>query len=227
MKGFRFRLDSVLRLRGHELDARLRDLATANAELARARRTLGAAQKQSRRASQRLMDRAGEGIGAGDFELAERALVCARAHVKQYREAVRRAEAEAEDSRARVAAARTRVRALEILRERALRAHRERELKQEQAVLDEIAGQRSGRTGRNSGWSRRLTGLGRWRGSGDRGLGGVCLGESSFRSSWGATSGSRRLPKAPRPAALPRPLQRSQRRPLIAPPRAWPRIRRN
>ncbi len=140
MRRFTFRLDPVIRVRSHELEGARRELAKGLAVLQAHERALVSAKSQVARAGARLVDRARSGISAGEFALADRAIVAGYRVVDASERELRQAEERVARLRGRVAEAHTRLRGLELMRERALAEHEARERRQVQEELDEIAG---------------------------------------------------------------------------------------
>jgi len=139
MKRFRFRLESVLRVRRIELD-RARGEFAASAERSR---MLGARADRERAEAERALAQIGEGAARGlaarDVALAAQAAE----HGFQQRAATERALSEERkrgaELRRELIGAEARVRGLERLRERAFEDHRSEWLREQQRDLDEAA----------------------------------------------------------------------------------------
>lgn len=148
MKRFQFRLDSVLKLRRAALDAARRDLARVSAEMEIARAEAEAARAIAERAASELESRTRCGVRAGEFSARSHALTrqleLRHAAAQRLRDALGRVAGAREE----VTRAHIEVRSLEILRDRALEAHRAEERRLEQNDLDERAGQRRARVSR-------------------------------------------------------------------------------
>jgi flagellar FliJ protein len=140
MKGFQFRLEPVLRLRRHGLDRRRLDLARARVSLRAATRLRGALADALRAAQERRAVRMAEGLRAGELRELQHGVEHLLGEVSRADAAVRAAESAATQALAGVTEARRSVRALEILREKALAEHRRELERREQAELDEVAG---------------------------------------------------------------------------------------
>lgn len=140
MKRFRFRLDPLLRLRNHELDQCRMQLGRAQSEVERALDRTKKVRVNAQEGSALISRWAQQGVTApelaagqlGTFDLYREIKSC-EAGEAVVREAVSQA-------RERVVEARTRVRTVEILKERALAEHRAEASRVEQAELDELAG---------------------------------------------------------------------------------------
>ncbi len=142
MKRFVFRLESVLKLRRHELESCQRDLGIAQGEYARVKRAMETASIAASERAADLIALGKEGVCAERFGLAQLG-------VEQAFRSWRRDEAQLEEVatvvervRGEVTRAHTAVRALEKLRERALERHRAECAREEMRSLDEIAGRR-------------------------------------------------------------------------------------
>lgn len=141
MSKFKFRLATLLRLRESARDQR-------RAQLAEAYRAEDALLEQRRRLSDELtglMDVCRQVSGPGELNLDrllsarryEVALLAERRDLKEKLEAVR---AEVERRRETLVAANRSVRVLELLRDRQMQQHREKERIREIKELDEVAG---------------------------------------------------------------------------------------
>lgn len=148
MKGFRFRLESLVTLRGAELDA-------CHAELEQARR----ARDEARGLAHGERERARTGAESLALALASGIQPAAlrSAHEAQHalHEASRRAEQRAEDSSVHAEGAHARVleawratRMLDALRRKALRSWRRESERREQRALDDLPGRTCGGFGR-------------------------------------------------------------------------------
>jgi flagellar FliJ protein len=140
MSSFRFRLETLLRLRLADRDARRADLAKAQrAEDALVAQAAALAQEQQETVdlSRRLAS-----PGAADVDrliAAHRYELVLKARSQQLAGQIEQVRAEVERRRAVLVEADRQVRVLEKLREKQQSAHTQREEKQEQKVLDEQA----------------------------------------------------------------------------------------
>ncbi len=143
MRGFRFRLQPVLGLRQHELDARRRVLDRARVQEAAARRAVAVARNVAADADRELGRRLKEGLGADEVRALREGV--ARLYAEVTRAELRQASLREKVGQLRreALAAWARLRSLELLRGRALEAHREILERREQALQDELAGQRA------------------------------------------------------------------------------------
>ncbi len=140
MKGFRFRLDPVLGVRRHELERERLGLADSERHLADARQRSVRASARVDGISADQARRAAGGLAAPLFAAGRAGLARSLAERRRARELERVASQRVLAQRQRVAEAHRAVRALEILREKALvRGRREGE-RREQRDLDEVAG---------------------------------------------------------------------------------------
>ncbi len=138
MNRFRFRLESVLRLRGAEETSRKRDLGIALRNVQEAER-----RRQAITGEIAERDRIAEELGTGRVTLVElhaahrysRLLAKSeQAHAQQVRDAEKAAEAR----RLELVEATRRKRTIELMRERALIEHRDAERREEQTELDDL-----------------------------------------------------------------------------------------
>lgn len=140
MKRFRFRLDPLLRLRNHELDQCRMQLGQALSEVERALERTKKVRRNAQEGSALIARWSQQGVTPpelaagqlGTFDLYREIKSC-EAGEAVVREAVAQA-------RSRVVEAQTRLRTVEILKERALAEHRAETMRVEQAELDEVAG---------------------------------------------------------------------------------------
>ncbi len=140
MRRFRFRLDPVIRVRGFDLDRRRREMALVQGELAKAVVATDEARSRAEDASARLVERAREGVLAGDIDVEQRALEAGYRALDAGERRVVDVRETLEVVRGEVVAARAKLRSLELLRDRAAEAHKFAELRLEQRELDEVAG---------------------------------------------------------------------------------------
>ena len=147
MKAFHFRLEPVLRVRRLELERAAVRLAEAERSLERALERTAEWRRRCGSASAELAARLGIGLRADEYRTADAAQRGLQARLAEAEAGSAQARGQLEESRWRVFEARTRVRALERLRERALREHQLRTARREQRELDEVAVQRAA-TGR-------------------------------------------------------------------------------
>jgi len=136
-----FRLASVLKLRRHQLDAAARELAARRRAVERAARELQRPQGRALREHLRLGEWIASGVAAGRYHAGSAGVARLAERARQVGNELERSREQAERSRQALLAARTRVRALERLRERAARHWRWQEQRAEQRELDEV-GQR-------------------------------------------------------------------------------------
>lgn len=147
MKGFRWRLELVLRLRGFDLERARRDLARARIQEAVLRRRADEASARTEQATLALDGRLHAGLPAWILPPATAHVGVARATAAIASRQAERARVGAASARETVVRAWGRVRALERLRQEA-RAEYERELaRREQNETEELARCRSGRAG--------------------------------------------------------------------------------
>ena len=144
MKRFRFRLDTVLGVRRHELTLKRAELSRAQVEAQRIAKWLAQVGERAEQGSTTLHALAQAGIPAGEFAAGYRGAAVLLRAIGEVR--TRETEALAAVGRARQAVlqAHTRVRALEKLRERAQLEYNREAARIEQAEFDEIAARRSG-----------------------------------------------------------------------------------
>ncbi len=139
MRRFRFRLDPVIRLRGFDLDRCRREMAIVEGELTNAVRAVDAARSDVEQASARLVERAREGVPAGDITVEQQALDAGYRAMEVSRQRVVDVRETLMSVRGEVAAAHAKLRSLELLRDRAFESHKRAELRLEQRELDEVA----------------------------------------------------------------------------------------
>ncbi len=140
MNRFQFRLDPVLRVRGHELERLRAALQAAEARVRQAAEELRAGRARAEQNAHELGARSRTGLRAGELEVAQRGARRLYEQVRASERALAAAEARVPRARALVREAHGRVRALELLRERALAAWQREGQRREQAELDEVAG---------------------------------------------------------------------------------------
>ncbi len=140
MRRFQFRLDSVLRLRSHELRMRRREMALALSDLETIEAGIERDRCQAAEASAAYLRAAKQGAASerlGIYQIGvEQAFWSWRRNEQSRSEAMEVLEI----ARQKVAEVHTGVRAMELLREKAQEAHRAEELKEELRELDEVAG---------------------------------------------------------------------------------------
>lgn len=151
MRGFRFRLEPVLGLRRHELERRRLELGRARVGLRTAVRVRHQADDALRGGQALRAERVARGVSAGELRDLERAVEHVLGERARAEASVRAAEARVAQALGAVTSARREVRALEILREKALAEHRRELARREQAELDEVGG-RSRRRGLEAAW---------------------------------------------------------------------------
>ncbi len=143
MKGFHFRLDSLLHLRSFETERARIELSQrrqqAAAAAAAVRRTLGAIAE----ASSQLELQLSSGVAAAQLQLAQSGLYHLHDTAQRQTRSASKARARIAPARDAVQRAWSKQRALEILRERALSAYRKEQERREQKEFDEIAVERA------------------------------------------------------------------------------------
>ncbi len=139
MKGFQFRLEPVLRVRRHALEQCRLALAKARRALREALATRSACDAVLREAQAICADRMAQGLPGGELRERRNALAHALGELAQAEAAAVAAEQQVTAALAAVTHARREVRALEILREKALTEYRREAARREQAELDEVA----------------------------------------------------------------------------------------
>jgi flagellar export protein FliJ len=140
VKRFRFRLDSVLRFRAHELDRRRLELKAAQVEARKSAEHLARARAAASSCAQALRARAAAGLTAAELVSARRGTAALYTEVLRAERGLRESAARAAAARARLIEARTRVQALERLRQRARDAYLGEFRRLEQVELDEVGG---------------------------------------------------------------------------------------
>lgn len=138
MKRFVFRLDSVLRLRAFELEKARVILAGAEAELRTRNEQLEAAARRAARGRALLDEEAGRGVDGERLGLRAMGELLGRSDLVRARRVRDDFQPVIDMARDEVRAAHTRVRSLELLREKQQEGHRRRALALEQAQLEEI-----------------------------------------------------------------------------------------
>jgi flagellar FliJ protein len=147
VRRFQFRLDPVLRVRTHELERRRTELRAAEARAREAAEELRTARARAEARASELGARSREGLRAGELELAQRGARRLYQQVRAGERALAAAEARGPRARGQVREAHGRVRALELLRERALAAWVREGQRREQAELDEVGARMGGAGG--------------------------------------------------------------------------------
>ncbi|MCG8590754.1 MAG: flagellar export protein FliJ [Proteobacteria bacterium] len=147
MRGFRFRLEPVLRLRRRELDEARVALARWEAQYTWAAKALREAEGRAGGALVLVGQQARAGVRAGALHAAALGTARLALEVKRLRAQEHRLELQCGQARDAVKSAHARVRGLERLRERRRQEFRDRERRREQQVLDEVGGRRA--------WARR------------------------------------------------------------------------
>ncbi len=142
MAKFKFRLDTLLRLREISRDGRRQRLAQAY----RADEILQQQQEQVKQQLAKLAEKCRRASGPGPVEIdrlleAQRYEVVLRAHNQQTGQQRETVAVEIDRRHQTLVEANREVRVLEKLREKQLRRHREEENRQEVKQLDEVAGQ--------------------------------------------------------------------------------------
>ncbi len=138
MRRFRFRLDALLRLRAHECERHRIDLARAQERVEAETLGLSEAERALRRAGDLLSRSARNGASGGELAQRERGADALHGDAALRRASATSAATELSAARTRVVDALVRVRSLERLRDRAMRAHRAREQAREQRELDAL-----------------------------------------------------------------------------------------
>lgn len=142
MKRFVFRLESVLRLRRHELDRARRRLAEVEAETTRRRTRVDEARTRLA-AGQRLLEAdAAAGVDGDRLGLRAQGVILGRLDLGRAERALADLMPVLEAARAAVREAHARVESLDRLRERRAEAHRRENEAIEQAMLEDLALQR-------------------------------------------------------------------------------------
>lgn len=150
MKRFRFRLAAVLRLRERAVQAAEHNLAAALADLNAAHAALAAAQAARRRWQEELDRRRRQGGAALDWQQGWDHLVHLWAQEQQAAAAVQRAAEAVALRRQELLAARQRLRAIELLRDRRYAEWRRAAQAAAQRLLDDLAVARYVRRARGS-----------------------------------------------------------------------------
>jgi flagellar export protein FliJ len=138
MKPKAFRLERVLRVRRRDLDGAAATFATAQAELASARAHADACRDGLNDAQTMRRSRLDAGVPAGEHQVAELVLDTERASLGHAREREAACASRTEETRGLLLAARSRVRALEKLRDRWIRNERAHAERTAQAESDEV-----------------------------------------------------------------------------------------
>jgi len=138
MKRTTFRLDPVLRVRKRELDRARGSLAEAIQDSARWRREQARWTDEALAESRSISARLGEGMNAGLLRATSASVDAARQRAAEASQQLQTSEQKVAGALEDVVAAKTRVRALEILRERRQREQRVLEEHQAQLRLDEV-----------------------------------------------------------------------------------------
>jgi len=150
MKAFRFRLDPVVAVRRFELDRARAALGEAERAAANADERHQAWRERRSSSGEALVEAVAAGVRAGGLHSAATALVSLGQRVAEAEAGLVEARRSASMRREAALAARTRLRALERLRERAALVHRRDEARREQRDLDEIGALRAARARRLS-----------------------------------------------------------------------------
>ena len=140
-----FRLERVLRVRSKELDRAAAAFAAASSELNAARADADAARRRLEAAARDQQARIGAGLRAGEYYVTALGVDSVRAATKRACERELACEARSLEARRALLAARTRVRALEGLRDRRVQAERAWREKIAQAELDEVGARMASR----------------------------------------------------------------------------------
>jgi flagellar export protein FliJ len=148
MKQFRFRLDTVLNVRRHELDLKRADLSRAQAEARRLAQWLVELGERAQQGAAQLYTRAQVGMPAGEFAAGYRGATALHQAIGDARIEEATAREEVDRTLQGVLEARARVRTLEKLRERAQLEHSRHASRIEQAEFDEIAARTVGASAR-------------------------------------------------------------------------------
>ncbi len=143
MRGFRFRLETVLRVRRHVLERARVDAAQARIRADAAARTARERADDARRDAERLRDLLVEGIATPWLPVLQADALRAVRSARNAEQVHAGAEQSVTACGQRAIEAHARVRALERLRERALAAHRLDVGRREQRELEELARLRS------------------------------------------------------------------------------------
>ncbi len=151
MRGLRFRLASLLRLRSHELERARAVLAEGERTLARARSELGEIEAEAGRSTGSLEASLLRGLDAVVLRSATAGGHRLASRVREGEGAVRESEQQAARLRHVVRDARTKLRALERLRERSVAAARAATSAAEQRELDEIGARLEHRRAHHNG----------------------------------------------------------------------------
>lgn len=148
MKRFVFRLESVMKLRRFELDARKRELGAALERSARVERKIEDASKVAAECAADFVAATKQGVKAGraGIQLLEVEQAFRDWRINQL--SLLEAQRLVEEARVEVTRANTKVRALEKLRERALEKYQVETAREETRELDEVAGRTRSLTSR-------------------------------------------------------------------------------
>jgi len=150
MKKFRFRLDPVVAVRRFELDRARAELGEAERAAVKADERHQAWRARRSSSGEALAESVADGVRAGGLHSAAAALAGLGQRVVEAAAGLVEARTSVAARREGALAARTRLRALERLRERAAVAHRRDEARREQRDLDEIGALRAARARRRS-----------------------------------------------------------------------------
>ncbi len=142
MKRFRFRLDPVLSVRRHTLEQKRLALAWTRQERDRLAARLETGRERLARESEHICDRMRAGMKAGEWQEAQVGIDRLQQAIARDGAALAALDARVVEARSEVLEAHTGVRAIEVLRERALAAHRLEQERRLQAELDEVASRR-------------------------------------------------------------------------------------
>ncbi|MCP4039623.1 MAG: flagellar export protein FliJ [bacterium] len=142
MKRFVFRLESVLKLRRHELELCQRALGSAQERYKGIEQAMEAAGGAAAERAAEWIARARVGVVSERMRLSQFGVEQAYSVWREDQRRLEEARLVAEQMRHEVAQAHTRVRALEKLREHALERHRLESQREEARDLDEVASRR-------------------------------------------------------------------------------------
>lgn len=142
MSAFRFRLEKVLELRKHEEQAAALRLAEAEREAERARRALDALEDLRRQGRDRLAQAHGAGGLAGHLQNLRYLVDRLGQLVAEAGAATRAADEKVSEKMAELSVALQERRIIDRLRERSLDQWRAEQVRAEQKLMDDVAGER-------------------------------------------------------------------------------------
>ncbi len=146
MRGFRFRLESILRLRSSELDVRRAELQREISDRERAVAEAASSERQARAAGVELLESLAAGAAGDELRAGAAAQDRLQAESRRARGDAEALDERAEAARSELVEAWKRLRTLEIVRKRAVDVWRREWERREQRSADELAARAGGRT---------------------------------------------------------------------------------